>query len=68
MVSCNWPRQSRSKVSACRLIARSPSPDMSFDARAKSRSPVRIATELPHTFWALATPRRMFASSMTSSW
>ena len=41
---------------------------MSFDARANSRSPVRIATELPHTVCALGTPRRTCASSMTSSW
>ena len=32
---------------------------MSWLARANSRSPVRIATELPHTVCALGTPRRM---------
>ena len=41
---------------------------MSWLARANSRSPVRIATELPHTVCALGTPRRICASSMTSSW
>ena len=41
---------------------------MSWLARANSRSPVRIATELPHTVCALGTPRRRSASSMTSSW
>ena len=37
-------------------------------ARANSRSPVRIATELPQTVCALGTPRRICASSITSSW
>ena len=37
-------------------------------ARANSRSPVRMATELPQTFCALGTPRRICASSITSSW
>ena len=29
--------------------------------------PVKIATELPHMFWAVGTPRRVGASSITSS-
>src|SRR6478736_250181 len=37
-------------------------------ARENSRSPVRIATLLPHTAWALGTPRRLSAASITSSW
>ena len=41
---------------------------MSLLARANSRSPVRIATELPQTVCAVGTPRRICASSMTSSW
>jgi hypothetical protein len=38
------------------------------DARANSRSPVRIATLLVHRLFALGAPRRTAASSMTSSW
>ncbi len=48
--------------------AREPSSDTRMDARAKMRSPVRIATELPHTSWAVGAPRRNGAESITSSW
>ncbi len=38
------------------------------EARAKRKSPVSTATELPQRAFALATPRRTSASSITSSW
>jgi hypothetical protein len=52
----------------CTERARSPRLAIRLLARANNRSPVRIATELPHTVCALGTPRRIWASSMTSSW
>jgi hypothetical protein len=38
------------------------------EARANSRSPVRIAMLLVQRLFALGAPRRTTASSMTSSW
>ena len=38
------------------------------DARANRKSPTRIAIVLPYRRLALVTPRRMSASSITSSW
>jgi hypothetical protein len=38
------------------------------EARAKRKSPVRIATVLLQRELALGAPRRSDASSMTSSW
>jgi len=40
----------------------------SDDARASRKSPARIATMLLHLALTLGTPRRVAASSMTSSW
>jgi hypothetical protein len=41
---------------------------MMSDAVPKSRSPTRMAVELSYFALALGTPRRVSASSMTSSW
>src|SRR5437763_13093966 len=38
------------------------------DARASRKSPARIATMLLHRALTLGTPRRVVASSITSSW
>ena len=59
---------SRWKVSACIRMPSGPRSAVIRLARAKSRSPVRIATLLPYVTWAAGTPRRTGASSMTSSW
>ena len=38
------------------------------DARDSRKSPARIACRLPHLAFTVSTPRRVSASSMTSSW
>ena len=38
------------------------------DARANRKSPVRMATVFPHVAFTDVWPRRLTASSMTSSW
>ena len=38
------------------------------EARASRKSPARIARRLPHRALTDSTPRRVAASSMTSSW
>ncbi|CPU64680.1 Uncharacterised protein [Mycobacteroides abscessus] len=68
MVSWSWPRQSRSNVRAWMSTASGPSAATVDAARAKSRSPTMIATELPQTACADGAPRRTGAESMTSSW
>ena len=67
-VSRIWPVTSRSKVAACTLTASGPSSATIDDARANSRSPVRMATVLPHRALALARRGAARAESMTSSW
>ena len=65
LAAARWSRAagrgtSRSNVSGLQLEPRArPVAAISLLARAKSRSPVRIATELPQTVCALGTPRRM---------
>ena len=46
----------------CRATRRSP------DARDSRKSPARIACRLPHLALTVSTPRRVSASSITSSW
>src|SRR6266571_5634202 len=68
MVSAICPVTSRLNVSAWILTASGPRSARIWDAWAKRKSPVRMATELFH--WELTDgwPRRTRASSMTSSW
>ena len=45
-----------------------PSEAAIFDARARRKSPARMALRLPHLALTLSTVRRVTASSITSSW
>jgi hypothetical protein len=55
-------------VAASREATSVPSEDASSDARASRKSPERIARMLPQRALTLATPWRVAASSITSSW
>src|SRR6266702_4337252 len=68
MVSAICPVTSRLNVSAWILTASGPRSARIWDAWAKRKSPVRMATELFHWELTYGWPRRTRASSMTSSW
>jgi hypothetical protein len=54
-------------VAASSDATSAPSDAASDDARARRKSPARIATMLLQRAFTLGTPRRVSASSMTSS-
>jgi hypothetical protein len=55
-------------VAANRPATSVPSDAASPDARDNKKSPDRMATKLPHLAFTDGTPRRVSASSITSSW
>ena len=55
-------------VAAKRPATSVPSDAASSEARARRKSPARMATRLPQRAFTLSTPRRVAASSITSSW
>ena len=67
-VSRICPSQRTAMVRARIRVASVPRSAVISEARAKRKSPVRMATVLPHRAFAEASPRRTTASSMTSSW
>ena len=67
-VSAICPCTSRANVRAWIRTASGPSSATMSAARAKRKSPTRIAMELPQRALALCAPRRTGASSITSSW
>ena len=66
--SPTWPSHRRPIVAANRPATSVPSDAANSDARASKKSPERIATRLPHFALTDGTPRRVSASSITSSW
>ncbi len=64
--TCPW--HSRPMVAASRPATSVPSEAAISEALANRKSPARMATRLPQRAFTLSTPRRLVASSMTSSW
>ena len=63
-----WPSHSRPIVRASSAATSVPSDAAISDARESRKSPARMACRLPHLAFTVSTPRRVGASSMTSSW
>ncbi len=66
--SSTCPRHSSPIVAASSEATSAPSDAASDEARARRKSPARMATMLFHRAFTLGTPRRVSASSITSSW
>ncbi len=66
--SATSPSHSRPIVAANRAETSVPRDAAISDARASRKSPATMATRLPQRALTLCTPRRLSASSMTSSW